>query len=94
MKAFGNMITGLMLSTFAYVAVLFLGISAGWLIGYRFLSHQVLQISMDFLWVNVIAGLLGGYIGGSSKGFNGAMTGGIVAGVVAAITRLLLVYFG
>jgi len=94
MKTFGNMLTGLMLSTFAYVAVLFLGISAGWLIGYKFLSQQVLQIAFDFLWVNVAVGLVAGYIGGSSKGFNGALTGGVIAGVLAAVARLLLVYFG
>ncbi len=94
MKTFGNILTGLMLSTFAYVAVLFLGISAGWLIGYQFLSKQVLQIGLDFLWVNLILGIVAGYIGGSSKGYNGAMVGGIIAGVVAAAARLLLVYFG
>jgi hypothetical protein len=93
MKNFGHMITGLMMSTFAYVAVLFLGISAGWLIGYQFLSRQVLNIAMDFLIFNVLAGVLGGYLGGTSKGFNGAMTGGIIAGVLAAVARLIFVYF-
>jgi hypothetical protein len=82
------------MSTFAYVAVLFLGIAAGWLIGYKFLSRQVLDIGLDFLGINVIAGVLGGYLGGSNKGFNGAMTGGIITGVLAAVARLLLVYFG
>ncbi|MBN2043701.1 MAG: hypothetical protein JW757_01670 [Anaerolineales bacterium] len=94
MKNFGNMLTGLMISTFAYVAVLFLGIAAGYLLGYEYQSQEVLEIGLDFLAVNVIAGMLGGYLGGSSRGFNGALTGGLIAGVLAAAARLLLVYFG
>ena len=94
MKNFGNMLTGLMISAFAYVAILFLGIAVGYLLGYEFLSQQVLDIGMDFLPINVILGLLAGYIGGSSRGFNGALVGGLIAGVLAAGARLLLVYFG
>jgi hypothetical protein len=94
MKNFGNMLTGLMISTFAYVAVLFLGIAISYLIGYEYQSKEVLDIGMDFLLVNVIFGMLGGYLGGSSRGFNGALTGGLIAGVLAAAARLLLVFFG
>lgn len=93
MKNLGHAITGLLMSTFTYVSVLFTAVAVGYFLGYRGQSQSLLAIGMDYLVFNVFAGLLGGYIGGSTNGYSGALNGGIIIGILAAVVRLTLVYF-
>ena len=93
-KSVVNVIVGLLMSTFAYAAVLFLGIAIGYQVGFPMDYGQAMRLGLDFLIYNLFAGAIGGFVGGESNGYNGALVGGIVAGVLAAVVRLLYVYYG
>jgi len=93
MKWLNNAIVGFLGSIISYAAVLFGGISIAFLLGYVYQSNYALQLGMDYLIVNVFAGMLGGYVGGNNRGFNGALIGGVIAGAIAAGARLLYVFF-
>jgi hypothetical protein len=92
-KNIAYMLTGAMMSIFAYAGVLFLGISIGMNFNISLHYRYLMNLGLNFLPYNLIAGALGGYIGGDSDGNNGAIIGGIIAGVLAAIIRLIFVYF-
>lgn len=92
-KSIVHVIVGLLMSTFAYAAVLFLGIAIGYQLGFPFDYNQAMQIGLSFLAYNLIAGAIGGFVGGETNGYNGSLVGGVVAGALAAVVRLLYVYY-